>query len=95
MSYINNWARRFRAGISSATPFKSMGMDWCPTCKRECECDTASHHNGTIYAYKRWCTRCGRVLLYGVYDNVPLIGLTRPLPPAALEWVTEPAQDRR
>lgn len=100
MSNINNWARRFRVGLSSASPFSSLGLEWCHVCRSEQDCDTQAHHQGNVYAYKRWCKRCGTPLKVGVYDNVPLIGDGKTMPhslaqPAALEWVTTPEQDRR
>ncbi len=95
MANLNDWARRFRVGLSSATPFASLGLEWCPRCKMEVDCDTQAHHQGTTYAYKRWCQRCGRVIKYGVYQNVRLLHGASPVPPAALEWVTKPEQDRR
>ena len=93
MANLNNWASRFRKGLASATPFSSFGMLWCVRCRSEQEHDTDSRHVGKTFAFKQWCRRCGHVNKYGVFDNVPL--LSRPLPAAALTWVTTPAQDRR
>ena len=103
MAHLNDFESRFRKGLSTASPFtavstsgnpfSSFGLEWCPRCKMEVDCDTQAHHQGTTYAYKRWCLRCGRVVRRGVYDRVVLLG--RPLPAAALEWSTAPGQDRR
>jgi hypothetical protein len=89
---ILDFKRRFQRGIGSS-PFTSFGLEWCGRCKTEVDCDTAAEHNGTLYVYKRWCLRCGKVLKRGIYENVPLIG--NPLPAAALEWTTKPEKDRR
>jgi hypothetical protein len=91
MANLNDFSARFRHGISN--PFTSFGLEWCPRCKTEVDCDTQAVHQGTTYAYKRWCLRCGKVIKRGVYDCVPLVG--GPLPAAALEWTTTPGQDRR
>lgn len=90
MANLNDHASRFRKGISN--PFTSFGLEWCPRCKTEVDCDTQAIHSGTIYAFKRWCLRCGKVIKSGLYDTVPLIG--QPLPQAALEWSIKPEQDR-
>lgn len=74
-------------------PFTSLGEDWCPRCGPT-DANTEAAHAGTTYAFKRWCRRCGRVLKWGVWDNVPLLS-DRPLPEAALEWVADPGRDRR
>jgi hypothetical protein len=94
MAQINNWRRRFRAGITSANPFASMGLDWCPRCKTEVDTTTQSHHQGTTWAYKRTCDRCGKVIQHAVYHNVPILSDV-PLPRGTMEWVTAPGQDRR
>lgn len=81
-------------------PFSSLTLDWCPRCG-ETETDTHASHRGTTYVYKRWCQRCGRVLKWGVYHNVPLMHaptddrslLATQL--RAVEFVTTAEQDRR
>jgi hypothetical protein len=90
---IMDFKRRFQRGIGSS-PFTTFGLEWCSRCRMEVDCDTRAHHEGTLYVYKRWCLRCGKVLKRGIYDNVPLLS-SRPLPAAALEWTTEPGKDRR
>lgn len=92
MANLNDFASRFRKGIGN--PFSSFGLEWCPRCRTEVDCDTQAIHSGTTYGFKRWCLRCGKVIKFGVYDNVVLLS-GRPLPPAALEWSTKPGQDRR
>jgi hypothetical protein len=89
---ILDYKRRFQRGIGSS-PFSSFGLEWCPRCETEVDCDTEAHHEGTTYVYRRRCLRCGRVLKAGVFDNVPLLG--QPLPGVAVEWITEPGMDRR
>lgn len=91
MANLNDFASRFRKGIGN--PFTSFGLEWCPRCRMEVDCDTQAIHSGTTYGFKRWCLRCGRVVKAGLYDNVVLLG--SPMPQAALAWSTEPGQDRR
>lgn len=91
MANLNDHSSRFRKGLSN--PFSTFGEDWCPRCKAVTDCDTQAQHVDRTYAYKRTCNRCGRVTSRGVFDNVPL--LSRPLPPAALEWTMAPGVDRR
>lgn len=93
MANLNDFAARFRHGLSSANPFKTFGTEWCPRCRMEVDCDTEAHHEGTVYGYKRSCRRCGRVIMRGLFNNVPLLSNV-PLPPAALEWSLKPGQDR-
>lgn len=104
MANLNDHASRFRKGLSSpfsdyqpgagGNTFATFGAEWCPRCKMEVDCDTQAEHHGTTYGFKRWCLRCGKVVKFGVYNHVPLIsGAT--LPPVAIEWATEPGQDRR
>ena len=92
MVEILDYKRRFQRGIGSS-PFTSFGLEWCSRCRQEVDCDTQAEHAGSLYVYKRWCLRCGKVLKGGIYENVPLIG--KPLPAAALEWTTKPEKDRR
>ena len=91
MSNLNDFASRFRKGLSN--PFASFGLDWCQRCRMEVEVDTQAQHVGETYAYRKQCLRCGLTTSRGVYDNVPL--LSRPLPAAALEWTMESGKDRR
>lgn len=80
---------------SGRNPFDSLGDDYCIRCKQVVDTDTEAHHEGTTYAYRRRCCRCGLVVNWGVYDNVavlegPTTGLVQ-----AFEWTFEPGQDRR
>lgn len=75
-------------------PFTTFGLEWCSRCKGEVDTNTEASHRGTVYVFKRWCQRCGKVLKWGLWNNVPLISDT-PVPAAAMEWVTKPEQDRR
>lgn len=93
MANLNNFRRRFRVGLASATPFAS-GLVWCPQCRDETDTDTQAHHAGVTYAWKRSCLRCGSVLAHGVYHNVPLISDV-PIPAGTLAWTTAPGIDRR
>jgi len=94
MAHLNNFARRFRVGLSSATPFATLGLEYCPHCKTEVDTDTAARHERTTYSFKRWCRRCGGVVKHGVFHNVPILS-SIPLPAGTMEWVTKPGQDRR
>ncbi len=79
--------------IANGNPFVSLGLEWCSRCKMEVDTDTEAAHRHGIYTFRRWCLRCGLVIKYGAYQ-APLVS-DRPLPAAALEWVTRPGQDRR
>lgn len=93
MAFLNDHASRFRKGLG--TPFGAgNGPEWCPRCRTEVDHETQAHHEGTSYGWKRWCLRCGKVLSFGVFENVPLLSGVA-LPAAALEWVMEPGRDRR
>lgn len=94
MAHLNDFAKRFRLGLPSATPFATLGLEWCQRCKTEVDTETKAHHQGSTYAFKRWCLRCGKVVSHGVYHNVPLVSHV-PLPAGTMEWVTAPGQDRR
>lgn len=75
-------------------PFTTFGLEWCDRCGGEVDTDTHAEHRDTLYVFKRWCLRCGKVLKCGVWENVPLLHAT-PNVIAAFEWVTKPEQDRR
>lgn len=103
MAQINNFHRRFRAGLPSASPFTPLEsgsgvpsgkLEWCPRCRDEVDTGTNAQHQGVTYAFKRSCLRCGTVLAHGVYHNVPILSNV-PLPPGTMEWVTTPGVDRR
>jgi len=103
MAQINTFPERFRLGFASATPFASLqpktgipsaNLEWCPTCRDETDTETQAHHQGTTYAYKRWCRRCGQVLARGIYHHVPILSDV-PLPAGTVEWTTAPGLDRR
>ncbi len=101
MAQINTFPERFRLGLPSASPFASLqggipsaNLEWCPTCRDEVDTDTRAHHQGTTYAYKRSCLRCGQVLARGIYHNVPILSAV-PLPAGTVEWTTAPGLDRR
>ena len=81
---------RIRHGGS---PFTSLGLDWCPYCRMEVDTDTEAEYGENTYVYRRRCNRCGRPIKYGAFHNVPLFS-ERPMPTAALTWVTQPGQDR-
>ena len=84
---------RFRR-TGEGQPFTPSGMDWCPRCRSEADTYTEASHRGTMYIFKRTCQRCGKVLAYGTFDNVPLL-TKRPLQECALEYVLTPGRDRR
>lgn len=94
MANLNDHASRFRKGLGS--PFAAGNdLEWCPRCRMAVDHETQAEHQGTSYGWKRWCLRCGKVLSYGVFENVPLLSGGVALPAAALEWVMAPGQDRR
>ena len=55
-------------------PFTSLGLNYCPRCQSEQDCDTVSEHRGTTYVFRVTCNRCGRVVKAGVWDGVALLG---------------------
>lgn len=69
-------------------------LEYCPRCRDEVDTDTRAHHQGTTYAFKRMCLRCGQVLARGIYHNVPILSDV-PLPAGTVEWTTAPGPDRR
>lgn len=104
MANLNNHASRFRKGLSNpfsdctgagGNAFATLGTEWCSRCQMAVDCDTQAEHQGTTYGYKRWCLRCGKVVKFGLYENVPLLSGGVTLQPVALEWATRPGQDRR
>ncbi len=90
---ILDFKRRFQRGIGSS-PFTSFGLEWCDRCQQEVDTETQAEHRETTYVYRRRCLRCGKVIKAGIYDNVPILSGI-PLPPVALEWITDPGMDRR
>lgn len=92
MANISDFASRFRKGLSS--PFTPSGLKYCPDCKMEVDSNIQSHHQGTTWAYRERCCRCGHVFQRGVFDNVVLLS-GQPLSPAAIEWTLKPGRDRR
>ena len=91
MAYLNNFASRFRKGITS--PFLSEA-DWCARCRSEVDTETEAAHRGTTFVYRRRCGRCGLVLARGVYDNVAVV-TGEPISPTAVAWTEAPGEDRR
>ena len=55
---------------------------------------TASDYGNDTYTIAQRCDRCGLVIAFGVYVNVPLLTDSN-LPAMALEWVKRPGRDRR
>ena len=103
MAHINTFPERFRLGFQSANPFASLRsgsgipsgkLEYCPTCRDEVDTDTQGHHQGTTWAWRRSCLRCGQVLARGIYHNVPILSAV-PMPKAMVEWTTTPGPDRR
>lgn len=88
MAHLNDFAERFRLGHASASPFTPLARAWCVPCRQDVDVDTAVAHRGTTYLFKQICRRCGGVMQHGVYQNVPLVGLT-PLPADVVAWTRE------
>lgn len=92
MANLNDFAARFRKGISS--PFTSDGnRRYCLTCKMDVDCELAAAHRGTTFVFRRRCRRCGTVIERGVNDNVVLV--TGQWNAAAVAWTHAPGEDRR
>lgn len=93
---------RFRKGLTNpletvntaGNPFATFGIEWCPTCKMEVDCDTEAAHRADVYVYRRNCNRCGNVVKSGSY-NAPLLLPSHPLMRDVVEFTTKPGIDRR
>ena len=83
---------RWRRG--NGQPFEAFGLEWCERCRQAVDTETQAAHRGTVYVWKRWCRRCGKVISYGKYDNCPIVS-DSDLQACAIEWVAEPGEDRR
>ena len=94
MSNVIPWYHQGRT--STSNPFASMGTDWCPRCRSECETDMDCVHDmsSDTFTYRKTCCRCGIVICRGIYNQVRMI-TSRPLPAAALEWTLTQGRDRR
>jgi len=94
MSSLIPWYKR--GATSTSNPFASLGTDYCPRCRSECEADMRAEHdvNTDTFAYKKTCCRCGKVICAGMYNQVAMLTGT-PLPAAVFEWTFAPGQDRR
>lgn len=88
----------------TGNPFTSLGTTWCRRCQLEVDADTESSHRGDTWVWSRRCPRCGLVISWGVYHNVPLLLpgedekqalIARRHIAAAKEFVTKPGADRR
>ena len=79
---------------STSNPFGTVGIDWCPRCKKQVDTDVAAMHHGSTFTFKKTCAECGRVICHGIYDQVCILG-NKQLPPAAVEWTIIPGKDRR
>ena len=79
---------------STSNPFASLGTDWCPRCKMECETDMDCVHHVDTFTYKKICCRCGRVICFGMYDQIKILSGIG-LPAAAFIWCHEPGKDKR
>jgi hypothetical protein len=79
-------------GVGPSRP-RCTKLEWCPrvATKRH---RYAGRHQGTTYAYRRACLRCGQVLARGIYHNVPILSAV-PLPAGTVEWTTTPGWIRR
>ena len=65
---------RFRKGTGSPfTPLDPMGLQWCRHCLMETDTITRAYCQGQVFAIKRWCRRCGKTQVGGVYYNAPII----------------------
>ena len=94
-SHTRPWYIQGRIQVGG-NPFSSLGLDYCTTCKDEVDTDTDAQYSSMdgVYVYRRRCCVCGTVIKFGAVQ-VPMVTGGRPLPAAALQWITEPGQDRR
>lgn len=45
------------------------GQQWCRPCQAFTDVQHEGRFEGTVYADKTWCRRCGGVTAYGVYNQ--------------------------
>ena len=83
---------------SGRNPFQHLGRDYCLHCKMDVDVDTEAHMQGTTYAYRVQCGRCGRFINWGWYNQVAVLsGPSSPLLKPdikACEWIFERGHDR-
>jgi hypothetical protein len=58
---------------------------YCHRCKEWVGYRSEARFEGTVYARKEWCARCGSVITYGVYNQRDDPATAR----RALTWATE------
>ena len=68
---IISHGRRFRRGTDS--PFTPLGRQYCRHCQMDTDTIQRSYCQGQVYALKRWCRRCGKTQVGGVYYQSPVI----------------------
>lgn len=68
-------------------PF-TMDTDYCEHCRMGVEAHREFGHHGTEFVYRINCKRCGLVIGYGHYNQVPILS------PDAANFVTTPQEDR-
>lgn len=77
------------AGHRILRPFQDAGgEEWCSACQMYVYPQQEGRFEERVYAYKRWCQRCGGVTNYGVYNQNlnPEIGLR------AAAWAQTPEE---
>ena len=79
---------------STNNPFSLFGEGWCTRCRMHVTTTTDSSYGSDTYTISQRCDRCGLVIAFGVYCNIPLFS-DSDLPAMALEWVKRPGRDRR
>lgn len=105
MALINDFASRFRKGLSNPfTPMEAGSMDrttmagkvrgkesYCKTCKLHVTTNMQWAHRHSTYVFRLRCDRCGNVVEGGASDCVSVLGVR----PDAVKWTQEKGEDRR
>lgn len=77
------------AGHRILYPFQDAAREeWCRSCQLATRPAQEVRFEGRVYAYKRWCRRCGTVTSHGVYNQE----FNAALGARALAWATSPEE---
>jgi len=76
-------------------PFVPSGTAYCLRCKEMGASKAEARYEGTVYAMKEWCEKCGHIIRYAVSDTtgygmVPDVRKQQ----RARAWVRAPEADR-
>lgn len=77
-------------------PFTPQGEAYCSRCQERGAAQAEARYEGSVYAMKQWCARCGHIITCAIWDGtgqgrVPDVDKQR----RAQAWVHAPEADRR